>query len=333
MASTESPTAQPPEERVLSEIFNSSTADLTLRTHDAVDFRVHRYVLVMASTVFEGMCSLPQPTAAAGEKQELPVVQMGEDSHTMTRLLMLLYPDKHPTHIDVTMLPDVLRAAEKYDMHGVVAQLGNFLRRADYVQKHPLEVFALACQYNFGDDLIELAAKASLRQVSPLKTLGSLPPAARGLSAGAYHGLLVYRQKCTNILLPMLVNWPHPDVIVGKPVWHTCICRLKTNNGKYSSPLPSWYADHVERTMAAFSQVVDASTLRSPNLIATTTYQFSPLAAGTAAAAPGVAKGRGKPAASCNCAESAPYELVKFHAVVADEVERQLDRMKFQLLG
>lgn len=108
-----------------------------------------------------------------------------------------------------------------------------------------------------------------LLQPSPLKALGSLPIAAQDLSAAAYHSLLVYRQKCINILLPVLV-WPHADI-----TWHTCICHLKT---KHSVPLSSWYADHVERTVAAFSEVVDASSLRSPHLIATTTYQFSPLA-------------------------------------------------------
>lgn len=89
------------------------------------------------------MCSLPPPVA--DETQDLPVVQIGEDSHTLSTLLMLVYPDKHPTHITITMLPHIVRAAEKYDMHGVVTHLGNFLQCADYLEKYPVEVFALAC--------------------------------------------------------------------------------------------------------------------------------------------------------------------------------------------
>ncbi|GJE98549.1 hypothetical protein PsYK624_147810 [Phanerochaete sordida] len=234
----------------------------------------------------------------------------------------------------MTVLRDVLRAAEKYDMHGAIAQLGNFLWREDYLRHHPIEVFALAYQYNLGDDLINLGAKASFIKASPLKTPESLPPAAQGLSASAYHSLLVHRQEFIDILLPMLVDWPHPSINIVKPVWHTCTCRLKTNAGKYSAPLPSWYAAHVERIMAAFSDITDEWTLRDPSFIATTLYQFSPLRAETPAA-PGHAKRKEKPRSesSCICAESAPYELVNFHTVVANEVGRQLKQMKFKLLG
>ncbi|EKM50612.1 uncharacterized protein PHACADRAFT_213512 [Phanerochaete carnosa HHB-10118-sp] len=87
--------AQPVTELALSDTFNSATADLVLRSSDGIDFRVHRSLLAIASSVFEGMCSLPQPSTS-DERQQLPLVPMEETSHTLYTLLLLLYPDKHP---------------------------------------------------------------------------------------------------------------------------------------------------------------------------------------------------------------------------------------------
>ena len=315
-------TGRPGLDPTQSDIFNSASADLILRSSDVVDFPVHRSLLAIASGVFEGMCSLPQPPTS-DEKQGLPLVQVGEDSHTLDTLLHLLYPDKYPKDLPMPTLYSVIKAAEKYDMHGVVTQLRDLLRQPRYLDSHSFEIFALACQYSLGSDLVQLAAKATLLHPSPLKRFERLPPEAGGLSAVAYHSLMVYRHKCISILQPMLVHWPHSQIIFAKPVWHTCICRLKSNAGKYPT-LPEWYANHVERTVAAFSEVVAASTLRSPSLLAATLYQLPPLTLSTLPT-PSAKK---KPPSSCDCSAAAPYELVKFHVVVADEVERQLNQVR-----
>lgn len=308
---------------VQSDIFNSSSADLVLRSAENVDFRVHRAVLVMASTVFEGMSGLPQPPSD-DTKQELPFVQLNESTRTLDVLLQMIYPDKHPKDIAFAEVHKVLKAADKYDMHAVVARLGDLLRQTRYARNYPFEVFALACQYNLGDDLVRQAAEESLLHPSPLKRLGQLPPEVGGLSAIAYHSLLAYRQRCIDILRPMLETWPHPNLAYPKPVWHTCVCRLKSDPSK-NPRVPKWYAEHVERTVDAFSEVVSAWTLRSPSLIDATVSQFSPANVNTS---PTRTKPKPSAASGCECKESAPFELVKFHAVLADEVERQLGQVR-----
>lgn len=64
-------------------------ADIILRSSDLVDFHAIKLILIMTSTIFADMFSLPQNSTTAGEtKDGLPIVQMQEESHALYPLLL-----------------------------------------------------------------------------------------------------------------------------------------------------------------------------------------------------------------------------------------------------
>ncbi|KAF8186052.1 hypothetical protein K438DRAFT_1476980, partial [Mycena galopus ATCC 62051] len=67
--------------------FDDLTADITLRSCDGCDFRVHRLVLSRASPFFDGMFSLPQ----LAEDVEVPVISVSETGRLLDRFLRLWY--------------------------------------------------------------------------------------------------------------------------------------------------------------------------------------------------------------------------------------------------
>ena len=219
-----------------SETFCSPSADLILQSADGVHFHVHKVILAMSSQVLAGMCDLPQPD---NDLQGIPVVAMPETSTTLHILLQLIYPDKHPEHVELSDLGDVGKAANKYDMQGVLAQLGQLLMLPIYIDKAPLRVFALACQYNLGIDLVKAAAKASLCHPPPTIMYSlSLPTELQSLSAHAYHSLLVYRQQCVGMLSDIFSEGAKNarSLFVQqdwKPVWlqSQCSCPASMNSG------------------------------------------------------------------------------------------------------
>lgn len=73
------------------EAFEVPDANLTIRSTDFVDFRVHKPVLAMASSVFNDILSLPQSSDSESE-DDFPVVKLSEDSELLYSLLSIIYP-------------------------------------------------------------------------------------------------------------------------------------------------------------------------------------------------------------------------------------------------
>lgn len=307
------------------EAFDSPRADLVLRSSDGVDFRVEKTILIMSSSFFETMFCLPQPSADQGVPQDLPIVKMVEDGRTLDILLKLLYPNKYPGDMTLTELDKVMKAADKYIMHGVIEQLGALLRMPHYLHNEPFRIFALACQYGL-QDLIQAAAKATLLHPSPLKTYSvSLPAEAAGLSAVAYHSLL-YRQRCTDLLPPLLHKWPlqggangnnmNASAMMATPVWHTCPCRTKSGR---EPALPIWFYKYGELVVATFANVVSPAVFQSPHVLDVTLASIP------------FPKMSRSPSKECRCRERAPYELVKFHSILYDIVQQKLDAVSIRV--
>jgi len=74
--------------------FDVSDTNLILRSSDLIDFRVHKSVLAMASPFYKDLLSLPQPSDNKSV-DELPMVQLTEDSELLNSLVSMLYP-LHP---------------------------------------------------------------------------------------------------------------------------------------------------------------------------------------------------------------------------------------------
>lgn len=256
-----------------SKTFCSPSADLILRSTDGTDFHVHKVILAMFD--------LPQPSICLGDASpEPPVVQMSETSKTLDVLLQLLYPDKHPEDIDLSTLGNAVKAADKYDMRGVMAQLKQLLMLPKYIEDMPFRVFALAFQYKLGDDLVQKAARATLRFPAPhTATRLSVPTEIEGLSALAYHSLLVYRQEYVNSLQSRFQEYSSSST--EAPIWCTCTCR------------PTWFSSHVEATLAAYARRVEIDVIQDLDLLAITLARIPKLVGG------------------CRCQERGPSDLIK----------------------
>ncbi len=84
------PTTSPPER------FDLPDANIIIRSSDLIDFRVHKSILALVSPFFSDLLSLPQPSDSEFV-DELPVVQLSEDSELLNSLISILYPVRRVT--------------------------------------------------------------------------------------------------------------------------------------------------------------------------------------------------------------------------------------------
>ena len=73
------------------ELFDVPDANLIVRSSDFVDFRVHKPVLAMASSVFKDLFTLPQPSDSESD-DDFPVDKLPEDSELLHSLFSIIYP-------------------------------------------------------------------------------------------------------------------------------------------------------------------------------------------------------------------------------------------------
>ncbi|KAH9910976.1 uncharacterized protein BXZ73DRAFT_57413, partial [Epithele typhae] len=180
--------------------FDEPSADIILRSADHVDFRVHRGILLHASPVFADMFSLPQPHSnEASPQTDQPIVVVTEDSIALRNLLLICYPVTKPVLSALTDIVPVLRAALKYDMEWLIEHLTPSL--AASIPKHPLQVWAIACQSGL-DDLALQAANDIINRgnrpgdISVLEAMlegrGVAVALLKGVTAGMYSRLRQY---------------------------------------------------------------------------------------------------------------------------------------------
>ncbi|KIM90348.1 hypothetical protein PILCRDRAFT_41804, partial [Piloderma croceum F 1598] len=130
--------------------FDRPDADVIIRSSDNVDFRVLKLLLSLASPFFDDMFGLPQGTIGAiHEKQEtrddLPVIQITENSQVVTILLKLCYPitiAPAPALDSVEMVLAVMEAAIKYGIEEVELYVREALIKPPLVEENPTQVFA-----------------------------------------------------------------------------------------------------------------------------------------------------------------------------------------------
>lgn len=126
--------------------FNTSFADITLRTSDNVDFHVSKVILILASSIFQDMFAqdpiVPPPH---GNTSQPPIVNMPETSSVLDKLLRFCYPVDDPIITDLGTLGPVLGTAIKYDVT-VINALCRIMNT--FLQTAPMEVYKLACAHN-----------------------------------------------------------------------------------------------------------------------------------------------------------------------------------------
>ncbi|OCH91503.1 hypothetical protein OBBRIDRAFT_753088 [Obba rivulosa] len=180
----------------LSHPFTKASADVILRSCDGINFRIHRAILSEVSPVFEGMFSLPQPETPAARLGGLPIVPMAEAGTTLDSLLRLCYPMPDPEFKRPCDLAAVLQAAQKYDVDYVTEKLRRVLRD-QFLSASPLEVYAVASQFNLEQEAI-LAARQSLHCQLPR------PQDTPQMPSSALIRLMRYRSNCVTTVISFL---------------------------------------------------------------------------------------------------------------------------------
>ncbi|KAI0044385.1 hypothetical protein FA95DRAFT_1608608 [Auriscalpium vulgare] len=173
-------------------------ADVILRSSDLVDFRVHKAILSIASPLFSDMFHLPQPRSTVDD--ELPVVAMEEDAHTLGHLVTALYPLPFtaPATIDSTMA--LLSALQKYSVGSETDGPLEALRQRyckqllpRFMDKHACRAYMLAVRYRLPEETL-LAAQSLL--TTPITFL-SCVDGVRVLPTGAaLHEHTQYYTRC-----------------------------------------------------------------------------------------------------------------------------------------
>lgn len=172
------------------EPFDDPAADFVLRSSDGVSFRVYRAILSAASPVFRGMFSIPQPSSPpTASAEEVPTVDLPEDSTALDTLLRYIYPITKPRITSLEDATAILRVGAKYDVISVHAVRDSLHR---FTERDPLGTYAVASSFGFGEEA-RAAARATLRL-----TLDELPDSASLalISGRTYHRLVTYHRRC-----------------------------------------------------------------------------------------------------------------------------------------
>ena len=280
-----------------SPVFDATDADIILISSDEIRFRAHRPILSNASAVFEAMFTLP-PGSSNDSEDGLPVIPMAESGLVINQLLQFCYPSQSGVVSDLQTLRLLFAAADKYDMKGVTSQLA-YILRYQFIDKEPYRAYAIACIYGLWPEA-KLAGKQTLAHPVPSPSL----PEYDTLPASMYHKLVVYRQKCADVIEPILDDWTY-KVGLRDYTWagYTCgQCAKPTAN----SPA-FWFLDHLARTRAAFVARPTGASVSATKIAQETFARFLSTAV-----------------AQCTCRVKAPMKLVEFNERLAVVLDRKI---------
>ncbi|KAL0945472.1 hypothetical protein HGRIS_000959 [Hohenbuehelia grisea] len=154
--------------------WDSTTADIIIRTSDNQDFRVHKLILSLGSTFFQTIFSLPQPGIESARHSSitylpsmtqrcgLDVIAVSEDGIVWDQLLRFCYPVARPPFDDLDQAVRVLGALTKYEFDGLQQVVAAVVRAGLEIYPDPFWIFALAYHYRLKEEA-KLAASHYLR--------------------------------------------------------------------------------------------------------------------------------------------------------------------------
>ena len=130
------------------------------------DFRVHKFILSLASPVFKDMFTLPQPPDQTLNKQRQPsVVDVLDPPEILDTILRLIYPGVEPPKItNLRTLTALLSAADKYDITSIYPVLRGTLKT--FLPRASFGVYAVACRFGFSEEMKEAARVGSMRNIT-----------------------------------------------------------------------------------------------------------------------------------------------------------------------
>jgi hypothetical protein len=187
--------------------FDHAKADIILRSSDAVDFRVFKLFLSLASPFFETLFEIPQPVKENGDqeiKDGLAVIPVTEDSKTLDALLRFCYPSTLVDHPNLEMLKDamdVFEAASKYSLDAIEKKARQAIVNPKILEAEPLRCFVIAHRGRLREETI-LAARYTLTQ--PL--IPSWFQEIELITATDLFSLLTYRHECSGAVYALRLD-------------------------------------------------------------------------------------------------------------------------------
>ena len=157
------------------------------------DFRVHKLFLSYASPVFRDMFKLPQPSSPASE---VDIVDLVDPPQVLELILRFIYPCPSPVISDLTLLPEVLILADKYDIEVVRSGLRPSL--TNLAKTEPLRAYAIACRLGLEDEM-KIASSHTLSINLPALT--RLPDEFKLIPATEYHRLIHLHARYRDAIL------------------------------------------------------------------------------------------------------------------------------------
>jgi hypothetical protein len=204
--------------------FDSPDADAILRaplqpgSNEFKDFRVHKLILSIASSVFRDILSIPQPPHHPSEGTTLDVIGVTEPATVIEPFLQLIYPVDPPAIEDLRLLDDLFRLADKYAAKGVGAKLKKLLVSPSFLKDDPIGVFAVACR----NDLEEEERLAVLHTFS-INIVGEISEEhLQAMTTKTYHRLLAKHASRRKQLVDAIGQVPAVGV-----TWCPCVRNLK----------------------------------------------------------------------------------------------------------
>ncbi|KZT07216.1 uncharacterized protein LAESUDRAFT_749542 [Laetiporus sulphureus 93-53] len=176
-----------------SQSVNLPPADMIVLSSDAVQFHVHRTLLTYSSPVFADLIGETTATLQLdATSQDIPTVALEERSDNLSRLLLCCYFSGDPELGDFQVAIDILKSATKYKLARAMQAAKR--RVMDHLDMDPVRVYFAASQYGWEEEA-QVAARHAIYERED-----SYCPEMEEVSAAKYHRLLVYRQKCIDII-------------------------------------------------------------------------------------------------------------------------------------
>lgn len=211
-------------------------ADIVLRSCDKHEFRARKAILSFASSFFNDMFSLPQPTERESEISMDDPIELSETGRVIDALLRYCYPLPNPPIEDIVFADLVLRAAEKYDItiavSGVIAVIHDQrLARPDFL----LFLYRRACDLQSETEARDYAWDCLKLSYPLLVKYGQGSPLDNTLP----HLIEYHHGVCVQVA-HRVSNFHHisslPD---SKYMWRRC----STCNASEGSSEPTWWKD------------------------------------------------------------------------------------------
>ncbi|KAF8645060.1 hypothetical protein AX16_008118 [Volvariella volvacea WC 439] len=304
-------TSPPTPKQVMDSVFNDHRADIILRSSDGVHFKMHKSLLSFASSFFEGMFELPQPSVSSPSCDEqldgLPIIALAESSAALRKLLMFCHPAHAPVLNDLDEIHVVLAPAIKYDMTGIVKRIGYSLKH--FTIEEPLRAFCISWQFKLEEET-KFAAKNTLNHpMFPRTYVRELEL----ISAATLHWLEEYHYACGEAAkeVSTTYTWITHQALAqfGSGCW-------KCSQGQYvpvaggQLPAKVWWTEYMQEAGNALRIRPRGATVKTPEL---------------------VNKALKKANECAYCKDRAFPEMTEFCEIFAAEVERVIGTISIKL--